>query len=71
MIKQLKGEDIKALWAMTLLAILWIINCFTMKVDSTLTATVFAIIAGLAGYQVRSAVEVRQKKKEEPQTVKT
>jgi len=68
---KLSAQDIKALWAMTLLAVLWVINCFTMKADSTLTATVFTIIAGLAGYQVRSAIEVKQKKKEEPEAAKT
>jgi len=70
-LNQLSGEDIKALWAMTLLAILWIINCFTMKADSTLTATVFTIIAGLAGYQVRSTIEMRRIRKKKTEAAKS
>lgn len=67
MLEKLSPQDIKAMWAMTLLAVLWIVNCFTMQLDSTLTATVFTIIAGLAGYHVRAAAEVRQRKKGGPE----
>jgi len=70
MLNNLSSQDIRALWAMTLLAILWVTNCFTMKADSTLTATVFTIIAGLGGYQIRAALEAKQRKKREPKAQK-
>lgn len=40
---------VHAIWA---LVILYAINALTMKLDSVLTATVFSLVAGLAGYEL-------------------
>ena len=48
----MKDETIVKIVAILTLGAILITNFFTMKIDSTFTATVSAIIGGIAGYQI-------------------
>ena len=60
MLDQLSSEDIKALWAMTLIALLMVVDAMTWKIDHALWSMGIAAISGLAGYSIRGAVETRR-----------
>ena len=48
----MKDETIVKIVAILSLATILIVNYFTMKIDSTFSASIAAIIGGIAGYQI-------------------
>jgi len=48
----MKEKTIIKLWAITLIAVLEIVNMFTLKLDGTIFSLVLSAISGIAGYEL-------------------
>ena len=48
----MESKTIIRLWAMTLVAVLLIVDALTWKIDHTLWSLGIAVISGLGGYEI-------------------
>ena len=53
----MKDSTIIKLTAIISLTTIWVVNCFTMKLDSQFALGLGVIIGGIAGYEVRDLWE--------------
>lgn len=60
--QRLTAADIKALWGMTLIALVLIADAATWKIDHVLWSLGIAAVSGLAGYNIKEMIEKRREK---------